>query len=43
LLPRSTATYHEGGIGMKYQGWSFAGFSFWFGSFFGLPGRGEVC
>jgi hypothetical protein len=33
----------EGGVGMKYQGWLFSGFSFWFGSFFGLPGRGEVC
>jgi hypothetical protein len=33
----------EGGIGMKYQGWSCAGFSFWFSSFFGLPDRGEVC
>ncbi|MDH3808000.1 MAG: hypothetical protein OEU57_05920 [Desulfuromonadales bacterium] len=34
---------HEGGVGMKSQSWLFTGFYFWFGSFFGLPGRGEVC
>ena len=34
---------HEGGVGMKSQSWLFTGFYFWFGSFFGLPDRGEVC
>jgi hypothetical protein len=33
----------QGGIVMKYQGWSFTDSYFWFGSFFCLPGRGEVC
>jgi hypothetical protein len=35
--------YHQGGIVMEYQGWLFANFYFWSGSFFGSPGRGEVC
>ena len=43
LLPRKTTKYHEGGIVMKSQSWLFSGFYFWFGSFFGLPDRGEVC
>jgi hypothetical protein len=35
--------YYQGGIVMQYQGWLFTDFFFWFGGFFGLPGRGEVC
>lgn len=33
----------EGGIVMKSQNRLFTGFYFWFGSFFGLPDRGEDC
>jgi hypothetical protein len=43
LLPRKITKYHLGGIVMKSQSWLFSGFYFWFGSFFGLPDRGEVC
>jgi hypothetical protein len=35
--------HDQGGIVMEYQGWSFTDSYFWFGSCFGLPGRGEVC
>jgi len=28
---------------VKFQGWFFNGFNFWFGGFFGLPDRGLVC
>jgi len=43
FVTKNTTKYLLGGIGMKYQGWSFTDFYFWFGSFFGLPDRGEVC
>jgi hypothetical protein len=43
LLPRNTLNIDQGGIVMEYQGWSFTDSYFWFGSCFGLPGRGEVC
>jgi len=40
---RSTTKYDQDGIGMKYLGLMFTGFFFWFGNFFGLPDRGDVC
>ncbi|MCK4506934.1 MAG: hypothetical protein KAU27_00225, partial [Desulfuromonadales bacterium] len=43
LLPRSITKFDQGDMKMKSQSWLFTGFYFWFGSFFGLPDRGEVC
>jgi hypothetical protein len=40
VTPRNIS---QGGIGMNYPGWLFADFYFWYGRFFGWPGRGEVC
>ena len=35
--------YSQGGNEMNYQASSFMNFTFWYGSYFGLPVRGGVC